>query len=539
MSMFCYQCQETKNNEGCTVKGVCGKEPEVALLEDQIIRALKRLSVYAHAASKAGQSNKKLDEFILKSIFTTVTNVNFDPTALKEYIQEILNWQEVVSSWPEISGVVGPPNEDLDTFLADVDSSKIILRWEEVGEDITSLQELLVYGIKGMAAYAYHALMLGKETKGVASFVYKAFSYLYQKDQKLEELIALCMECGEVNYNVMETLDRANTDSYGHPEPTEVNMRPVVGKCLLVSGHDLKDLEEILKQTAGKGINVYTNGEMLPAHAYPELKKYRHLVGNYGGAWYKQTREFDKFPGPIVMTSNCIQKPKASYIDRIFTCGPVGWPGVKHLDTHDYSAVIEKALECEGFTEDEPAKKIIVGFAHNTVLSVADKVIEAVQEGALKHIFLVGGCDGHSNEREYYNEFTKAVPDDALILTLGCAKYRFHENEFGDIGGIPRLLDMGQCNDAFSAIKVASALAEAFDTDVNSLPLTLNISWYEQKAACILLTLLHLGIKNIHLGPTLPAFLSPTVLGYLVENFQISPISTVEADLEKMLPASV
>jgi len=539
MGMFCFQCQETMNNEGCTVKGICGKEPDVAVLEDQVIRALKDLSVYAHAAVEKGRRDKDLDEFVLKSIFTTVTNVNFDPVSLRNYISSILDWQLKVSEWPEAVGAKGCNVQSLDEFLSDEEASSITGRRERLGEDVTSLQELLVYGIKGTAAYAYHALMLGAEDGETAAFIYKAFDYINQKEQDFEKILGLCMECGEVNFKVMEALDRANTSSYGNPEPTEVNMKPLSGKCLLVSGHDLKDLEEILKQTQGKGINVYTNGEMLPAHAYPEFKKYDHLVGNYGGAWHAQIKEFDEFPGPIVMTSNCIQKPKDSYKDRIFTCGPVGWPGVTHIENHDYSEVVDRALQCEGFSDSEDEKKIMIGFGHHTVLSVADKVVTAIKEGALKHIFLVGGCDGHSKDRNYYGDFAKSVPDDSLILTLGCAKFRFNQNDFGDIGGIPRLLDMGQCNDSYSAIKVAVTLAQVFETDVNSLPLTLNISWYEQKAACILLTLLHLGVKNIYLGPTLPAFISQNVLNFLVEKFQISGISTVEKDIEKMLPTSV
>jgi len=405
----------------------------------------------------------------------------------------------------------------------------------KLGEDVTGLQELLMYGLKGTAAYADHAQILGLEDEAVYAFFHRALDYLAQQPTDIGELTAMCLACGEVNLRVMELLDSANTGAYGHPTPTPVRITPVKGKAILVSGHDLKDLEELLKQTEGREINVYTHGEMLPAHGYPGLKKHQHLVGNYGGAWQDQRREFDEFPGAILMTTNCIQKPKESYRGRIFTSGLVAWPGVAHISDRDFGPVIEAALAAEGFEKDETERTILVGFGHNAVLNVADRIIEAVKSGAVRHFFLIGGCDGAKPGRNYYTEFAQAVPEDCVILTLACGKYRFNKLEFGEIGGIPRLLDVGQCNDAYSAIRIALALAEAFGTDVNSLPLSLILSWYEQKAVCILLTLLHLGIRNIRLGPSLPAFVSPGVLEVLVKNFGLKPISSAEQDLKEIV----
>jgi len=395
--------------------------------------------------------------------------------------------------------------------------------------------ELLTYGLKGMAAYADHAHILGHDDDDVFAFFHEALDFLTRENLTVDELVAMNLRCGEVNLKVMELLDAANTGTYGHPEPTVVRVTPVAGKALLVSGHDLKDLEQILEQTAGKGINVYTHGEMLPCHAYPELKKHEHLVGNYGGAWQDQRKEFEAFPGSIVMTTNCIQKPKESYMGRIFTCGLVAWPGVAHIADGDFTPAIDAALAADGFAADETEKTIMVGFARNAVLGVADKVIDAVKGGAIRRFFLIGGCDGAKTGRNYYTELAESVPDDCVILTLACGKYRFNKLEFGDIGGIPRLLDVGQCNDAYSAVQIAVALANAFETDVNSLPLSLVLSWYEQKAVCILLSLLHLGIKNIRLGPSLPAFVTPAVLNVLVENFNIMPTTTANDDLKAML----
>jgi hydroxylamine reductase len=403
------------------------------------------------------------------------------------------------------------------------------------GDDLAGLQELLTYGLKGVAAYADHAHILGKDNDAVYAFLHEALSYLADPNPTVDALFTLCMKCGETNLTVMAMLDEANTGTYGNPVPTSVRITPVKGKAILVSGHDLKDLAALLEQTRGTGINIYTHGEMLPAHGYPELKKYDHLAGNYGGAWQDQAKEFDAFPGSILMTTNCIQKPKDSYKNRIFTTGLVGWPGVAHVPDRNFQPVIEAAQAAKGFAADEPEKSILVGFGHNAILGVADKVIDAVKAGQIRRFFLIGGCDGAKSGRNYYTDFAESVPDDCVILTLACGKYRFNKLNFGDIGGIPRLLDCGQCNDAYSAIKVAGALAEAFECGVNDLPLSMILSWYEQKACAILLTLLHLGIQNIRLGPSLPAFVTPTVLNVLVEKFNIAPTTDAESDLKAAL----
>ena len=408
-------------------------------------------------------------------------------------------------------------------------------RVASVGADIAATQDLILLGLKGTAAYADHAMILGQQDESFYAFMHEALDFLLKPDPSLEEVLGYALKTGEINLKVMELLDAANTRAYGTPAPTQVRITPVKGKAILVSGHDLKDLDVLLKQTEGLGINVYTHGEMLPAHGYPGLKKYKHLAGNYGGAWQDQRAEFDAFPGAILMTTNCIQKPKDGYKARIFTSGLVAWPGVAHIGDGNFKPVIEAALAAPGFAATEAEKTILVGFGHGTVLGVADKVIEAVKAGAIKRFFLIGGCDGAKSGRNYYTDFAQAVPKDCMILTLACGKYRFNKLDFGTIGGLPRLLDMGQCNDAYSAIKVASALAGAFNCGVNDLPLSLVLSWYEQKAVCILLTLLHLGIRNIRLGPSLPAFVTPAVLNVLVEKFAIKPITTVEADLKAAL----
>jgi hydroxylamine reductase len=426
------------------------------------------------------------------------------------------------------------PSDDKE-ILKIADDVSIPAYKEIYGEDLTALMWLLTYGLKGTAAYAHHAEVLGIEDKSIYAFFAKALHHLASKEPSIETTLNLCLECGEINLKVMEMLDRANTSTYGNPVPTKVRITPVKGKAIVVSGHDLKDLEELLKQTEGKGINIYTHGEMLPAHGYPKLKQYKHFVGNYGGAWQDQQKEFDIFPGAILMTTNCIQKPKPSYIDRIFTCGLVQFPGVKHIKGRDFSNLIEAALKTPGFTADEPEKYITVGFAHNAILQVAQKVIEAVKQGKIRHFFLIGGCDGAKSGRNYYTDLAKKIPQNCIILTLACGKYRFNKLDFGDVEGIPRLLDCGQCNDAYSAIQVAIALSKAFGVSVNELPLSLVLSWYEQKAVCILLTLLHLGIKNIRLGPSLPAFITPNILKVLVEKFNIQPITTPEQDLNAIL----
>jgi hydroxylamine reductase len=548
MKMFCYQCEQTAKGTGCTVQGVCGKDADTAALQDLLMYATKGLSMFAHRARELGVTDREIDVFTVEALFSTVTNVNFDPQRLQELLvraaalrDKAKNLYEEACSkagrTPEV--LAGPPAwspaGDLNGLIGQGEEVGIEKRKERLGEDATGLQELLTYGVKGAAAYADHAQILGQEDDDVYAFFHEALNYLTKDDPNADELVGLSLKCGEVNLRTMELLDKANTGAYGHPVPTAVRIEPAKGKAILVSGHDLKDLEELLKQTEGKGINIYTHGEMLPAHGYPELKKYKHLVGNYGGAWQAQRAEFEEFPGAILMTTNCIQKPKDTYEARIFTSGLVAWPGVVHIGDRNFAPVIEAALAAEGFQEDGPDRTIMVGFGHEAVLGVADKVVEAVKSGAIKHFFLIGGCDGAKPGRNYYTELAQAVPQDSVILTLACGKYRFNKLDFGDIGGIPRLLDIGQCNDAYSAIQIAVALAKAFDTDVNSLPLSIICSWYEQKAVAILLTLLHLGIENIRLGPSLPAFVTPAALNVLVEKFNIAPISTPQEDLKAIL----
>ena len=515
MTMFCFQCEQTAGGKGCTASGVCGKKPAAAKLQDGIVQAVKEIGFYNHELRKSGQLDTEADRAMLDFLFATVTNVNFDDTRLAEILR---NAQEITARLAKKTGVALPNKESFD-------------------ENITSLRELLLYGIKGTAAYAHHALILGKESEEIYAFFAKALAVLAIGQASIDELVALNMECGMVNLKAMEILDAAHTERFGHPTPTPVALGAKQGKAILVSGHDLLDLEELLKQTEGKGVNVYTHGEMLPAHGYPGLKKYAHLVGNYGGAWQDQHQEFTAFPGAVLMTTNCIQNPKG-YEDRIFTTGCVAWEGIRHIadrqpgNVKDFTPVIEAAQAMPGFTADGTDKTILVGFGHNAVMSVAGKVIDAVKAGKIKHFFLIGGCDGAKPGRNYYTEFAEKVPKDCVILTLACGKYRFNKLDFGDIDGIPRLLDIGQCNDAYSAIQIAIALAEAFGTDVNGLPLSMILSWYEQKAVSVLLTLLALGVKNIKLGPSLPAFVSPTVLGVLVDKFGIAPISTADADLK-------
>lgn len=549
MSMFCYQCEQTAKGTGCTVKGVCGKEPEAAKLQDLIVYSLKGLSMYAHRSRQLGKSDQEINVFTIQALFATITNVNFDVERLKNIVYKLdqlkekakqLYEQAAKQAGKEPEKLEGPasfkPAQNLEGLLSQADEITILKRKESLGEDVTGLQELLTYGIKGAAAYADHAQILGHNNEEVYAYFHDALNFLAKNNPTVDELLTYNLKCGEANLKIMETLDRAHTETFGHPEPTKVRVTPVKGKAILVSGHDLKDLEELLKQTEGTGINIYTHGEMLPAHGYPKLKAYKHLAGNYGGAWQDQQKEFEQFPGAILMTTNCIIKPRDSYNHRIFTKGCVSWPGVKHLESYDFSPVIEAAKQAEGFAEDAPAHEIMVGFGHNAVMSVAGAVIDAVKAGKIRHFFLVGGCDGAKGGRNYYTDFAQSVPKDCVILTLACGKYRFNKLEFGDIGGIPRLLDIGQCNDAYSAIQIAVALANAFDTDVNSLPLSMVLSWFEQKAVAILLTLLYLGIKDIRLGPTLPAFVTPTVLNVLVEKFQIKPIAaSPDEDLKAIL----
>ncbi|MEI8378269.1 MAG: hydroxylamine reductase [bacterium] len=544
--MFCYQCEQTAKGTGCTQVGVCGKKESTAKLQDLILFAAKKLAFYHDALLKKNIKNPERDHLILDALFTTVTNVNFDDDRLLELLKKVVAEKHKAKDFCKENNIsveeicdcnCGCGCEEglsLDDLLKKADEISIAKRKETEDADLLALEELLTYGLKGTAAYAHHALMLGYKDDEAYRFFADALATLARGEADLNELLALNMKCGEINLKVMGLLDKANTETYGNPEPTSVRITPIKGKAILVSGHDLKDLDELLKQTEGLGINVYTHGEMLPCNAYPALKKYPHLVGNYGGAWQDQLKEFKEFPGSILMTTNCIQNP-AGYLDRIFTSGLVAWEGVKHIDDRNFAPVIEKALSMEGFSEDEEEKRITIGFGHNAVLNVADKVIDAVKAGKIRHFFLVGGCDGAKSGRNYYTDFAQKVPYDCVIMTLACGKYRFNKLEFGDIEGIPRLLDIGQCNDAYSAVQIAVALAGAFKTDVNSLPLSMILSWYEQKAVCILLSLLYLGIKNIRLGPTLPAFITPNVLNVLVEKFGIKPITTADEDLKAIL----
>ena len=535
--MFCYQCEQAANG-GCTKIGVCGKKPEVAALQDLLIFGLKGVAFWANEARKAGKKDVEVDRFMIEGLFTTVTNVDFDPEAIAKILHKC---GTMLTKAKNLAGSVTGVIPEAAQWQPAGDTAALIQQGEahgvksvEIDPDVKSMQETLIYGMKGYAAYADHALILGAENDEIYAFTHKALAATLDKNLGLMDFVTLAMECGRINLVTMELLNKAHTDAYGHPVPTPVQLGTKAGKAILVTGHDLKMLETLLKQTEGKGINIYTHGEMLPAHGYPGLKKYSHLVGNFGGAWQDQAKEFVDFPGAIIFNTNCIQRPADSYKDRLFTWGLVQWPDVKHVEGWDFSAVINKALECDGFTE-APGKEILTGFGHNAVLGVADKVIDAVKAGQIKHFFLIGGCDGAKSGRNYYTEFAEKAPKDTVILTLACGKYRFNKLDFGDIGGIPRLLDVGQCNDAYSAIQIAVALSKAFNCGVNDLPLSMILSWYEQKAVAILLTLLHLGIKNIKLGPSLPAFITPNVLNFLVENFNIGPITTADEDLKQIL----
>jgi hydroxylamine reductase len=549
--MFCYQCEQTAKGTGCTTFGVCGKSPEVSDLQDLLIHITKGISMYAHRARVLGAKDPEVDSFVLEALFTTVTNVNFDEERMEWMIRRAESMRKKARNVYEEAckkagktpeALTGPATFELgsnrDELIRQGEGLTPEARAEKWGELIGGLHDLVLFGLKGSAAYADHAQVLGKKDEEIYAGFHAFLDFLSRENFTEDELLSKALEAGKFNIKVMELLDAANTGSYGHPEPTRVRTTPVAGKAIVVSGHDLRDLDLLLKQTEGKGINVYTHGEMLPCLAYPGLKKYPHLVGNYGSAWQNQREEFDTFPGAILMTTNCIQKPKDSYKDRIFTTGLVAWPGVHHIGPDkDFSPVIEAALKAEGFAEDAPEHYITIGFARNAVLSAADKVIELVKSGKIRHFFLIGGCDGAKPGRNYYTEFAQAVPKDCVILTLACGKYRFNKLPFGDIEGIPRLLDAGQCNDAYSAVKIAQALAEAFDTNINGLPLSLVLSWYEQKAVCILLSLIYLGVKNMRLGPSLPAFVKPAVLDYLSKELGLKPITTPKEDLAAILGA--
>ena len=549
MNMLCYQCEQTAKGTGCTAHGVCGKDPETAALQDLLVCAIKDIARYAHGANGMGVRDRQVDVFVIKALFSTLTNVNFDPQRFGAFLAEAARMRDKARQlYMDAKHKAGQSPDDLDSpiawwedmedlgsLIAKGEQVSIQRRMDELGEEAAGLQELILYGLRGAVAYADHAQILGKEDDQLYASFHEILDFLASGPTDTGELLGKALEVGAANLKAMELLDAANTETYGHPEPTQVRISAVKGKCILVSGHDLKDLADLLKQTEGKGINVYTHGEMLACNAYPELKKYKHLVGNYGGAWQDQRKEFEAFPGAILMTTNCLQKPKDSYRHRIFTAGVVGWPGVQHISDGDFSPVIEAALAESGFASDEPQKTITIGFARSAVLGAAEKVLELVQQGKIRHFFLVGGCDGAKPGRNYYTDFAQKVPDDCVILTLACGKYRFNKLEFGDIEGIPRLLDVGQCNDAYSAVQIAVALAEAVGCGVNELPLSLILSWFEQKAVAILLTLLHLGIRDIRLGPSLPAFVTPSVLGVLAEKFGIKPIGDAQEDLAAIL----
>jgi hydroxylamine reductase len=541
--MFCNQCEQAAKGEGCIKMGVCGKEPDLADLQDLLVYVLQGLSQVAEEGRKAGVTDPEVNLFVCEGIFSTLTNVNFDNERFVALIHKGVALRESLKEKVRKAGgkvdFSGSPAEFMPAGNFDelVEQGKAVElnKHPEEDPDILSLKQILLYGLKGVAAYADHAKILGHEDDAVYAFIQEALTAMLRTDMSADEWIGMVLKCGEVNLRAMELLDAGNTSTYGHPVPTQVELGTRKGKAILVSGHDLKDLEDILKQSEGKGIYVYTHGEMLPTHGYPELKKYEHFHGHYGTAWQNQAKEFAAFPGAIVMTTNCIQKPRDSYADNIFTTGLVGWPGVTHIADKDFSPVIERALELAGFAEDMDKGSVMVGFARNTVMSVADKIIAAVKNKDLRHFFLVAGCDGAKPGRNYYTEFVEKVPADCAVLTLACGKFRFFDKKMGDIGGIPRLLDIGQCNDAYSAIQIAVALSKAFDCGVNDLPLSLVLSWYEQKAVAILLTLFHLGIQDIRLGPSLPAFITPNVLEVLVKNFAIKPITTPAEDLAAIL----
>lgn len=547
--MFCYQCEQTAGGKGCTKMGVCGKTPEVAGLQDLLIFQIKGISCYAKEIVEKGENvDKDIVSFVENCLFTTLTNVNFDADV---HVELLRRSQEIKEQLRSKVGAIKNTTEhatyNLSSTKAEMlqDAKKAgIMYDQDLDPDIRSLRQTIVYGLKGISAYGHQARALGYYDDQVDNFYIRALEATTDDNLSVEELIRWTMRTGDMSVAVMKKLDEANTEVYSNPTPHKVNVKMKKGPFIIVSGHDLKDLEMLLQQTEGKGINIYTHGEMLPSHGYPGLKKYKHLVGNFGGAWQDQQKEFDSIPGCILMTTNCLMRPRETYKDRIFTTNVVGWDGVKFVPkkedgTKDFSEIIEKALELGGYEEDQEPHEILVGFGHHATLSNAGAIVDAVKQGKIRHFFLIGGCDGARPGRNYYTEFAKKVPQDCVILTLACGKYRFNKLDFGEVAGLPRLLDVGQCNDAYSAVRIATALADAFETDVNGLPLSLIISWYEQKAVADLLALLSLGIKGIYLGPTLPAFLSPNVLQYLVDTFDLRPISTPDDDLKSCLQQEV
>ena len=547
--MFCYQCEQTAGGKGCTKMGVCGKTPEIANLQDLLIFQIKGISCYANEIIKKGENvDKDIVSFVENSLFTTLTNVNFDAEVHVEMLKES---QRIKDQLKKKVGKIKNDTAHVTYTLSDTKAEMLkdskmagIMYDQDLDPDIRSLRQTIVYGLKGISAYGHQARELGFYDDQVDNFYFRALEATTDDNLSVEELIRWTMRTGDMSVAVMKKLDEANTTVYENPSPHKVNVHVKKGPFIIVSGHDLKDLEMLLQQTEGKGINIYTHGEMIPSHGYPGLKKYSHLVGNFGGAWQDQQKEFDDIPGCILMTTNCLMRPRETYKDRIFTTSVVGWDGVKHIGKDkngkkDFSEIINKALELGGYEEDQEPHEILVGFGHNATLSNAETIVNAVKDGKIRHFFLIGGCDGARPGRNYYTEFAKKVPDDCIILTLACGKYRFNKLEFGEVAGLPRLLDVGQCNDVYSAIRIATALADAFGTSVNGLPLSFIISWYEQKAVADLLALLSLGVKGIFLGPTLPAFLSPNVLQYLVDTFNLRPISTAEDDLKTCLQQGV
>lgn len=546
--MFCYQCEQTFGGKGCTKMGICGKTPEIAGLQDLLIYQLKGISIYAKALlDRKEKIDKEVVEFVEDSLFTTLTNVNFDAEVHVELLKKS---QEIKDKLRELYGeeilkeqATYRLKDRKEDMLKDAEVAGIMYD-EDLDPDIRSLRQTIIYGLKGISAYGHQARFLNYNSDEVDNFYFLGLECTTNDDLTVEEMIRMTMRTGDMSVMVMKVLDEANTKSYKDPKPQKVNVNRRKGPFIIVSGHDLKDLKMLLEQTEGTGVNVYTHGEMLPAHGYPELNKYEHLVGNFGSAWQNQQKEFDNINGCILMTTNCLMRPRESYKDRIYSTNVVGWDGVKHINTKedgtkDFSEIIEKAIELGGFKEDEEKKEIIVGFARNSTLSHAEDIVNYVKNGDIRHFFLIGGCDGARPGRNYYTKIAEKVPSDCIILTLACGKYRFNKLKFGDINGIPRLLDVGQCNDAYSAVRIATTLADAFDTDVNGLPLSIVLSWYEQKAVADLLALLSLGVKGIYLGPTLPAFLSPNVLQYLVDTFDLRPISTPDDDLNSMLKQEV
>ena len=541
--MFCYQCQETAKNEGCTIAGVCGKKADTANLQDLLIYVLRGISIYCEKAKELGKLEKKVGSFIAQSLFSTITNVNFDDERFVAQIKEGLKIRDELKEkyGDKIEGELHDSavwfSDDIDEFHKKAAKVGVL---SQKNEDVRSLRELLIIGVKGLSAYADHAAILGFEDEKIYAFIMEALVST-TKDLSVDEMVAMVMKCGEYAVNTMALLDKANTGTYGDPEITKVNLGVRSNPGILISGHDLKDMEELLKQTEGTGVDVYTHGEMLPANYYPAFKKYKHFVGNYGNAWWQQNKEFESFNGPILMTTNCIIPVKDSYKDRIFTTGLVGYPGVKHIFNRkgagekDFSEIIELAKKCLPPTEIETGE-LIGGFAHNQVLALADKIVNAVKSGAIKRFIVMAGCDGRQKGRNYYTEVAKQLPKDTIIMTAGCAKYRYNKLSLGEIGGIPRVLDAGQCNDCYSLVVIALKLQEVFALDdINKLPISFDIAWYEQKAVTVLLALLFLGVKEIRLGPTLPAFLSPNVIKVLVEKFDIKPIGNVKEDIEAMM----